>query len=139
AFAEGYLVLETRENPFGVERFQVATGMAYDLFLDGVRQNFDAIPEKKEKYVAGHITVKLEAGKELVLVKYGVNLSSADYAREELMDAGKERIVQIRSRKYEALKAAHVLAWEEKWERNDIAIEGDVAAQQGIRFNIFHL
>jgi maltose phosphorylase len=32
-----------------------------------------------------------------------------------------------------------VLAWAGKWEKNDITIEGDIAAQQGIRFNIFHL
>jgi maltose phosphorylase len=30
-------------------------------------------------------------------------------------------------------------AWKTKWEGNDIQIDGDIAAQQGIRFNIFHL
>jgi maltose phosphorylase len=29
--------------------------------------------------------------------------------------------------------------WASKWEMNDIVIEGDVAAQQGIRFNIFQM
>ena len=35
--------------------------------------------------------------------------------------------------------AEQVQAWAGKWEKNDITIAGDVAAQQGIRFNIFHL
>lgn len=139
AFAEGYLVMETRANPFGVERFQVASGMAYDLYIDGIRQDFDAIPEKVEKYVAGHVTVKLEAGRELVLVKYGVNLSSANYPRESLLAEAKKYVAGIRVRPYQELKAEHLAAWAAKWERNDIVIEGDVAAQQGIRFNIFHL
>jgi maltose phosphorylase len=30
-------------------------------------------------------------------------------------------------------------AWAEIWLHSDITIEGDVAAQQGIRFNIFSL
>ena len=28
-------------------------------------------------------------------------------------------------------------AWDKKWQHNDIIIEGDASAQQGIRFNIF--
>jgi len=40
---------------------------------------------------------------------------------------------------FEALKEEHVAAWAQIWERSDIAIEGDAAAQQAIRFNIFHL
>ena len=37
------------------------------------------------------------------------------------------------------LKAEHEKAWEEIWALGDIEIEGDVEAQQAIRFNIFHL
>src|SRR5690606_3310155 len=33
----------------------------------------------------------------------------------------------------------HAAVWKHKWEECDITIEGDVAAQQGIRFNIFQL
>jgi maltose phosphorylase len=35
--------------------------------------------------------------------------------------------------------AEQVAAWEKKWQHNDIIIEGDASAQQGIRFNIFQL
>ena len=37
------------------------------------------------------------------------------------------------------LEDAHSSAWKEKWEWSDVVIQGDVAAQQGIRFNIFQL
>lgn len=40
---------------------------------------------------------------------------------------------------YQSLKKEHAEAWEQIWHNSDILINGDVAAQQGIRFNIFHL
>lgn len=40
---------------------------------------------------------------------------------------------------FTSLLDQHKKSWKEKWEWSDIVIEGDVAAQQGIRFNIFQL
>ena len=40
---------------------------------------------------------------------------------------------------FETLLSNHKKAWEKIWEMADITIEGDVKAQQGIRFNIFQL
>lgn len=40
---------------------------------------------------------------------------------------------------YAALRKDHIDAWKEIWERGDIKIKGDIASQQGIRFNVFHL
>ena len=40
---------------------------------------------------------------------------------------------------YEGLIEKQIAAWGKIWEMSDITIEGDVKAQQGIRFNIFQL
>jgi maltose phosphorylase len=40
---------------------------------------------------------------------------------------------------YTQLRDEHAAAWHHKWETSDIEIEGDAEAQQGIRFNIFHM
>ena len=40
---------------------------------------------------------------------------------------------------YDKLFEEHAGVWENKWAHSDIVIEGDIAAQQGIRFNIFQL
>jgi maltose phosphorylase len=40
---------------------------------------------------------------------------------------------------FETLLENQKLNWSKIWEMSDITIEGDVKAQQGIRFNIFHL
>ena len=40
---------------------------------------------------------------------------------------------------YDQLADEQASAWAERWEKSDITIDGDEAAQQGIRFNLFQL
>lgn len=40
---------------------------------------------------------------------------------------------------YDSLLVGHRVAWEKRWQYADIKIEGDDSAQQGVRFNLFHL
>ncbi|CAG5004334.1 Maltose phosphorylase [Dyadobacter sp. CECT 9275] len=139
SFSEGYLILETKANPYGVEQFKVATGMAFDIRINDLKTDYQSLPVKREKYVAGTVMIDVREGQELVIYKYGVNLSSANYTSDGLLPASKEYIKMLCQTGFEKLFAAHRKAWAEKWEKNDITIEGDIAAQQGIRFNIFHL
>ncbi len=138
-FGEGIVVLETKPNPYGVEQFQVATGMRFDLAVNGDPVDFQSLPIRDEKYVAAKILVKANQNDEITLYKYAVNLSSLNYQKEELSIETKHYLDRITSKGYGQLLDEHVLAWENKWERNDIEIKGDIAAQQGIRFNIFQL
>jgi maltose phosphorylase len=138
-FPRGYLVLETKANPYGVEQFRVATGMAFDIRLGGSTVAYQPLPVEHVKYVAGTVELMVNEGQELAIYKYGVNLSSANYSAENLLPASKEYIDRIVAKGFEQLYAEHTQAWLEKWDKNDITIEGDIAAQQGIRFNIFHL
>jgi maltose phosphorylase len=139
SFSEGYLILETKENPYGVEQFKVATGMAFDIRLNDLKTEYQSLPVRQEKYVAGTVNLEVPEGKELVVYKYGVNLSSTNYADESLLNATKKYLGGIYEKGFDTLLEEHVGVWAQKWEKNDITIEGDIAAQQGIRFNIFHL
>jgi maltose phosphorylase len=139
SFSEGYLLMETKENPFGVERFQVATGMAFDIKINGLKTDYQSLPARREKYVAGIVHLEVKEGYELTVFKYAVNLSSTNYEKDQLIAEAKKYIKRITEKGFAQLYAEHVLAWAGKWEKNDITIEGDIAAQQGIRFNIFHL
>lgn len=49
------------------------------------------------------------------------------------------KAVDAAKRGWSAVRHRHDAKWAEIWANGDIAIEGDVAAQQGIRFNIFQL
>ncbi len=139
SFSEGYLVLETKENPYGVERFQVATGMSFDIKMNGLKTDYQSLPARREKYVSGIVHIEVKEGSELTVYKYAVNLSSTNYESENLLSEAKAYVSRICKKGFAQLYEEHVQAWAEKWEKNDITIEGDIAAQQGIRFNIFHL
>ena len=86
--------------------------------------------------------LELNPTEEVVLTKYVGLTSSLNYTPE-----GEEGVAAAAVRAAEraasagehALTAQHVAAWARIWEVGDIVIDGDVAAQQGIRFNIFHL
>jgi len=139
SFAEGILVLETKPNPYGVEQFQVATGMRFDFTLNGKKLDFQSHPIRNEKYVAGKVPLTIHEGDELTVYKYAANLSSVHYKSEDLVAETRTYLDRITGKGYAVLYAEHTQAWADKWERNDIEIKGDLEAQQGIRFNIFHL
>ncbi|MGV3604079.1 MAG: glycoside hydrolase family 65 protein [Dyadobacter fermentans] len=136
---EGYLVLETKSNPYQVEQFRVATGMKFDFKLNGMPAEPAVQYVAQDKYVNGSTQLEVKVGQELTIYKYAVNLSSANYAHDELLPKAKAYIARIADKGFDRMYAEHVQAWAGKWEKNDITIAGDVAAQQGIRFNIFHL
>lgn len=139
AFAEGVLVLETKPNPYGVEQFQVASGMRFDLALNGHSIDFQSQPVRGEKYVAGKTQVAVNQDEVLDIFKFGVNLSSTNYEVGMLAEAAKVYLDRVTAKGFSRMLEEQEKAWATKWENNDIQIEGDSLAQQGIRFNIFHL
>ena len=138
AHSGGFLVLETKENPYGVEQFRVASAMKFEVILNG--KPVDVAQEiRKEKYIAGKVKAEVKENETLTVYKYGANLSSANYASDNLLDAAKAYIQRVFEKGFDAMYEEHLAAWAEKWAKNDITIDGNPAAQQGIRFNIFHL
>ncbi|TLU99194.1 glycoside hydrolase family 65 protein [Dyadobacter luticola] len=135
----GYLTLETKENPYGVEQFRVTTGMKFEIKINGEPTQLESQTFTSEKYVSGSIKCTLKESDNLTIYKYAVNLSSANYAADELLPSAKTYIDRISEKGFDQMYAEHVQVWADKWAKNDIVIEGNVAAQQGIRFNIFHL
>lgn len=139
AYGEAYIELRTRKTGF-----HVATGMGVVVEQDGVKIDYhgDARrlqPIAHEKYVANCLTLDCRAGQETVLYKYAVNLSSLNYNPDELMKEAHKAIQHITRKGFNKMLVEQKQAWADKWKTNDIVIDGDIAAQQGIRFNIFQL
>ncbi|MFY7830033.1 MAG: glycoside hydrolase family 65 protein [Flectobacillus sp.] len=134
AFAEGYIELRTKKTGF-----HVVTGQKFEILQDGKSVDFQSFPIKAEKYVASQVSLDVISGQETTLVKYACNLSSENYAIEELLPEAKAYLAKISAKGYAKMLAEQAEKWISKWHMNDIVIEGDVAAQQGIRFNIFQL
>ncbi|MDI9871062.1 MULTISPECIES: glycoside hydrolase family 65 protein [Flectobacillus] len=134
AFAEGYIELRTKKTGF-----HVVTGQKFEILQDGKSVDFQSFPIKAEKYVASQVSLDVISGQETTLIKYACNLSSENYAIEELLPVAKAYLAKVSAKGYAKMLAEQAEKWISKWHMNDIVIEGDVAAQQGIRFNIFQL
>ncbi len=130
----GFVQLRTKKTGF-----EVATAMKVLLNRGGKPEEFSSKPIQKEKYIGAEITVNAVSGQPLTLYKYVVNLSSQNYKAQELADKAIAQVTQISQKYFPVMLLEQAKAWVEKWKHNDIIIEGDAAAQQGIRFNIFQL
>ncbi len=120
--------------------FHVTTGMTYAVYTGGKKVKPASVKaSKREKYADNVITLKLTKEQETVLYKYAVVLSSENHPKPKLMAAAKKKLTAIAAKGFEKLFADHAAVWAHKWEACDITIDGDIAAQQGIRFNIFQL
>jgi maltose phosphorylase len=130
----GFVQLRTKKTGF-----EVATAMKVRLYQGGLPIEFPSKPTQKEKYIGAEITVTAVAGQPVTLEKYVVNLSSQNHNANELADKALAEVARISNKNFDTMLAEQAAAWAEKWKHNDIIIEGDAAAQQGIRFNIFQL
>jgi maltose phosphorylase len=119
--------------------FHVATGMCYELFLNGKQEKTDPVLTDREKYVANSFEKEMAPGDEYTIIKYASVLSSLNIPENGLVNEVKKRLSEASAKGYDRLFVAHRGEWETIWNSSDIVIEGDVAAQQAIRFNIFQL
>lgn len=132
--SQAYITAETKKT-----EFQVCTGMRFSIFQNGVKVNFDSLRVHKEKYAGRTVDIKCEKGRETVVYKYAAVVSSLNYEKAELLERCQEAVKRAHEKGFEVLLQQQADAWAAKWEEADIRIQGDVAAQQGIRFNIFQL
>jgi maltose phosphorylase len=120
--------------------FHVATGMCYQITSEGKNVKYDRVNiELREKFAGNVIQLNFEQDKELVVYKYAAIVSSENHDKDELVARCHEVLDYAAKKGFDKLFEAHENVWKKKWEECDITIEGDVAAQQGIRFNIFQL
>ena len=140
AHGEAYLTLETKQSAWDtVPTFQVCTGMKFKIYQETQLVDYQTLPIKKESYVANEIKLNLEENQETSIIKFAVNLSSENHSIEKLSSDAKNYLDKVTKKGFDLMLAEQKTAWAKKWEGNDIQIEGDVAAQQAIRFNIFQL
>lgn len=119
--------------------FHVCTGMAYDLLINGKQFTKNRRVIGEFKYVGNECSCPVTPGDTIELFKYAVNLSSLDHRIEDLPDRTRAYLDEAHKLGFEKLFGEHSEAWQAKWDESDIVIEGDPAAQQGIRFNIYQL
>ena len=131
---QAYVTAETKKTAF-----HVCTGMKFAIFQNGEEVDFDSYKNQREKFASCTVDLPCHEGEETVVFKYCANIASLNYHKEELLERCKEVVKKAFDKGFDALLKGQAEAWARKWEEADIIIEGDVSAQQGIRFNIFQL
>jgi maltose phosphorylase len=131
---EGYLTLETLKT-----KFRVTTGMWFQIWKNNQPVSAEISSIESEKYVGATQKINIEKGDEITIEKLAATVSSLNYKKSGLLKKAKTAIARAQKAGFDALCENHKNKWLEKWETSDIKINDDVAAQQGIRFNIFQL
>jgi len=131
---EGYITAATRRTDF-----HVCTGMCFDILINEKNVTPDIDIFRREKYVSNTVKLQVNKGDVIVIYKYAVNLSSENHPKNILSDNAEKLIRKIQQKGFQTMLEEQTAAWAIRWKDSDVVIEGDVAAQQGIRFNIFQL
>ncbi|MBK5208113.1 MAG: glycoside hydrolase family 65 protein [Flavobacteriaceae bacterium] len=119
--------------------FYVATAMEVSFTLNDKKVEIAQQTKVEEKSL--HYTYKLPVSKgdTATIYKYGSCVSSLNYQKEDLIDAAFNNVKKAYNLGFSQLLESQKNSWSNIWHTADIIIEGDVRAQQGIRFNIFQL
>ena len=119
--------------------FNVVTYMENAIFINGEKQAITPSATKTEWKVEFTYEVNVKAKETVTIQKFGGYVVSTNHKANELVTAAENVLAQANALGYEQLLTNQKQAWAQTWEMADITIDGDVKAQQGIRFNIFQL
>lgn len=123
-------VTQSRTRKSGFE-----AAWAQAVALEGAQFVCETQPEKPRRTA----TVHREQGETATLYKYAGICSSLNHRPEELSAAAQAVAADGLRTGFETLLREQEEAWAARWHRCDVVIDGDAAAQQGIRFCIFML
>lgn len=96
-----------------------------------------------ERFVQGdqrilrEIEVTIKARQPLTITKFVASYTGID-TEQPLTDA-ESLCREAALRGFETLLAEHSMLWKERWQACNVQIEGDVEAEQALRFSIYHL
>ena len=118
--------------------FKVTTFMHNTILTNGEKTNISPsnIDAKADKIQFSYDVIVAQ-GQKSSIQKIGGYTVSLNH--ENTITAAEKVIQSALALGYEQLLQDQISAWAKIWEMSDITIDGDVKAQQGIRFNIFQL
>ena len=119
--------------------FHVGTAMDVSFAVNGEALPVPQETVVREKSLTYTYSITVAEGETISIYKYGSYVSSLNYKNEELITVALDNVTKAKEIGFETLLNEQIKSWDEIWHTADIVIEGDVKAQQGIRFNIFQL
>ena len=128
------IIAATKKTNFWVALSQLTT---LNIENDNFVNSYESIIG--DRFVSRSFDCVLKPNQTLTINKYASILTSLKYDKEELLNSVYKNTLSAKASSFEILKAEHSEAWQQIWDNADIQIEGDIKAQQAIRFNIFQL
>ncbi|MFT6959068.1 MAG: maltose phosphorylase [Polaribacter sp.] len=119
--------------------FYTCTFMESKLFVDNTEVVTDANNEQTSRYTCCSYQQEIKQNQTFTIHKFGGYVVDRNHHKNELVTAAKKALNKAVSLGFDALLEMQKQSWAQIWRMSDITIEGDVKAQQGIRFNIFQL
>ena len=119
--------------------FYVCTSMQTQVTLNGTVLKQDETVNDSINQIAFTYTNQVSQGDTITITKYGGYISDRNHDKNDLVSVAKSSLEKAAELGFGGLLEKQKQAWTKIWDMADITINGDVAAQQGIRFNIFHL
>lgn len=127
--------VETKPNPYKVPQFTV-------LLKESLRHNNQVVKGQvttDKARLSEKLTVDLDEGQSYNLEKDIIVITSRDVKAEAQKAKANDLMAKLQSKSFDENLADHTTIWKKRWEKSDVVIAGDDAAQQGIRFNILQL
>ncbi|MBW1688361.1 MAG: glycoside hydrolase family 65 protein, partial [Deltaproteobacteria bacterium] len=85
------------------------------------------------------VEFKVNKGETLFLTKYFALFTSRDVPARRIKTRTLSALQQSVKKGFSRLLAEHCRAWDDRWRRADIRIDGDHDAERALRFNVYHL
>ncbi|WP_298494974.1 glycoside hydrolase family 65 protein [uncultured Algibacter sp.] len=119
--------------------FHTCTFMESEVYISGkpilVEHNIKADSNK----VSFSYAYSVKKGETYSIHKFGGYTVDRNHNKSEIVNIAKQVLKTATKKGFNQLLEDQKQAWSTIWDMADITIEGDVKAQQGIRFNIFQL
>ncbi|AUC83572.1 glycoside hydrolase family 65 protein [Lacinutrix sp. Bg11-31] len=119
--------------------FHTCTFMESSVFVNNQKQDQKPEVAQQSNSIAFTYKVSVNTGETASVVKFGGYTVDRNHDKMQLVSAAKKALHTASDKGFSQLLEDQKQAWTAIWKMSDITIDGDVKAQQGIRFNIFQL
>lgn len=120
-------------------KFRVCTSMQNLFYINDNLIHVGKSVTKEKKKITFSYSFDVKLNDEIKLQKFASVTQSMNHPVDDLPFASESILKLAIESGYDNLLKAQKEAWDKIWETADIVIEGDIKAQQAIRFNIFQL
>lgn len=130
----GYVEAKTKPNHFNVERYTVGAAMS----VTTVKEPEDISVNSQKGYAGLKLVYDLQKGESAQIEKF-IAVTTSRTHNGSILRSAVELAEDAAKKRYSKLEKEHRSIFSSRMENCDVQLEGDVKAQQGIRYNLFQL